>query len=156
MTKVRGGAAVLAGALTGALATAVAAVGDWQADLVAGGLAGNPVTPAAAVVAPARATGVAIATALLVVSLLAASGAVVTRLTVVVAWRRGYWCGLLGVAVATLAIGSLATQHRNPSELDAVLAAAGHSTLVAAIALTAMLALIITRHPQPERGRLVG
>jgi hypothetical protein len=159
VTPARGGAAALGGVLAGALASGITAIGGWQADLAAGGIAGLPAISAVVVVAPAAATGVAITTAVLVAALGAASVAALARATASIGERRLFWAGALVVVVAVLATGAFLAQstlepdhHTGP---QAVIAAAGHSTLLALVSLIALLRLVATRPPDPERGRLV-
>ena len=160
MNPRRGGVAALAGALTGALASGISAVGEWQTGLAAGGLTGVPGTSAVAVAAPAWATGAAILTAAAVGILGFGCLAVLTRASATVPERRLYWAGALVVTVVALTLGSIvsaaAIATHDDTASTAVVAAAGHSPLVAFEALVAAAMLITTLRPDPGRGRLVG
>lgn len=160
MSPVRGGVAALAGVLAGALAAGITAVGEWQADLSAGGLAGLPGTSAVVVVAPAGATGVATATAVLVGAVGIAIRAALVRAAASTAERRVFWGGVLLVIAAVLLLGAATAAdalHPGPHPTPfALLAAAAHSTLLAFIGVTSIFCLITTRRRESDGGRLVG
>jgi hypothetical protein len=146
--------------LTGALAAGIIGVGEGQADLVAGGLAGLSGTSAVVVVAPAGATGVAIATAVVVAAIGIAAGVLLVRVSASVFERRVFWGGVLGVVAAILTLGAVTAgvdlePVPHPAPI-ALLAAVAHSTLLAFVGVGAILRLITVRRRQPDGGRLVG